>query len=633
MVCLSTWFGLQELRVFVPTLAYSLGELAPPTFVAAFALAMLTLVWLAAPLWRALGTFGAWAFPVGGLAVLRFLEQVNAHPSLDLALSGVAVVCFGILTATVPQHEHATGRGSRGLAVWPWALGAGLLVDTAARSLLLTVDLPWRRDALGHGATGVFSGLALWLLVEWARRWRGPDARRAGDPSLVATLPWMGVPVLLFLHATYFGQPSLLALPGGLHFPWAAGWTVFGYLLALGLAWGLLSRAGMDARDWPVVLLAGGALVLALSGAERGGWVAIVFWPVGQVTAFLLAALAGSGTWLAPPRGGGRWRGVLPIFLGWWTLVALAFFGEVLSAAWPGVVAAVLLAFWALWAVRLVLPGQTLRAIRRRLWERGGAVCGLALTMLVVGVGTAALPAPRPAPAVAPDALRVATYNVHRGFSAQGALDVEGLARTLAAAQVDVVGLNEVPRGRLLDGGVDVLLWLAHRLRLRAEFGATVGMLYGNALLSRYPIVGVRNVPFQAYHSEPRGCLVTTVQVDAQQVLVLVTHLAHEEGAAPVRAAQVSEVLDLWGGRSPAILLGDLNAEPGAPELANLRAAGWVDVAEALQEEPAATYPSAMPLRRIDYIFVTPDVRPVEILVPQTLASDHLPVVAAVRLP
>lgn len=633
LLCLATWFGLQELRVFIPTLAYTLGDLAPPAFVAGFALGLVALMWVAPLLWRAFGTFGAWVFPVGGLVVLRMLEQWSSSPPLDLVFSGVAVVSLAVLTVVAPQHEQATGRGARGMGVWPWALGAGVLLDTAARSLLLTVDLPWRRDVLGHGLTFVFGGLALWLLVEWVRRWSGPDARSGGDPSLVATMPWMAVPLFLFLHSERFGQVSLLASLGGLSFPWAAGWAVLGCLLALALGWALLSRAGMDAGDWPVVLLAGGALILALSGSARGGWVAVAFWPVGQAVAFLLVAFASSGPLLASPRPRGRWRGTLPVFLGWWAFAALLFAAEVQGAAWANHAAAVLLTFWALWAIRLVLPGQALRLVRRRLWERGGAACGVLLAVLVVGVGTALLPPPHTVLVPSQGPLRVATYNIHRGFNAQGSLDVEGLAHTLAEAQADVIGLNEVSRGRLLDGGVDVLLWLSHRLGMRAEFGPTVEGLYGNALLSRYPIVGVQNFPFETYHSEPRGCLLTTVQVGEGQVLVMVTHLDHEEEAAPERAAQVTGLLALWGKRTPAILMGDFNAEPGAPELANLRAAGWVDVAAALEDRPAPTFPAPMPVRRIDYIFITPEVQPVEVSVPPSLASDHLPVVAVLRLP
>jgi len=117
------------------------------------------------------------------------------------------------------------------------------------------------------------------------------------------------------------------------------------------------------------------------------------------------------------------------------------------------------------------------------------------------------------------------TYNIRRGFNADGTLDLEGLAETVEAVGPDVLSLNEVSRGRVVDGSVDTLLWLGRRLGMRHEFRANVGRVYGNALLSRHPIVGVRNFHFRTYHSEQRGCLVSTVQAGEGQVLFLATHL------------------------------------------------------------------------------------------------------------
>ncbi|MGQ9583790.1 MAG: endonuclease/exonuclease/phosphatase family protein [Anaerolineae bacterium] len=631
MLSLGTWFGLQELRVFIPSLAHTLGQWAPLTFIALYGLATLGLVWLTPLIWRGMGTFGAWTFTAGGLALLRLLEQLNGHPSLDLVLSTVSVFCFAAMTVVAAQHDLITGRGPRGMVLWPWALGIGLLLDTASRALLLTVDLPWRQDWLGHGVSAVLAGLALWLLVEWVRRWRGPQAHEVGDPSLISAFPWVGVPIFLALQVTCFGQVPLLAELGDLSFPWAAGWVICGNLVALSLAWVLLSRFGMDGKDWPVTLLAGGALVLTLSGIWRRGWLTPFLWLAGQAVAFLLVVLCLASPALSPSPRPGRWRGTLALFLGWVAFVCLLFGYEVYDARWALSVAGVGLTLGALWALRVTLPGQTLRVLRRRLWELAGLVSGVALTLLVVGGTSLSLGSPPAALPVELDTLRVMTYNVHRGFNADGALDLEGIARTIEAARPSVLSLNEVSRGRVMDGGVDLLLWLGRRLGMRYEFGPNVGGVYGNALLSRYPIVGVRNYPFQTFHSERRGCLATAVQVGERQVLFLATHLDHEEGAAPERAEQIREVLALWGKRQPAILLGDLNAEPGAPELSFLQPSGWQDAAAALTEKPAATFPAAMPVRRIDYIFLTADLEPLEVQVPTSLASDHRPVVAVVR--
>jgi len=117
------------------------------------------------------------------------------------------------------------------------------------------------------------------------------------------------------------------------------------------------------------------------------------------------------------------------------------------------------------------------------------------------------------------------TYNIRRGLNADGALDLEGIARTVEAVGPDVPSLNEVSRGRVMDGSVDTLLWLGRRLGMRRESGANVAGVYGNALLSRHPIVGVRNLHFQTCHSEQRGCQVGTVQAGEGRVLFLATYL------------------------------------------------------------------------------------------------------------
>jgi len=46
----------------------------------------------------------------------------------------------------------------------------------------------------------------------------------------------------------------------------------------------------------------------------------------------------------------------------------------------------------------------------------------------------------------------------------------------------------------------------------------------------------------------------------------------------------------------------------------------------------APTFPSPNPAVRLDYVFVSADVEPVTGAIPRTTASDHLPVVAQIRL-
>ncbi len=82
----------------------------------------------------------------------------------------------------------------------------------------------------------------------------------------------------------------------------------------------------------------------------------------------------------------------------------------------------------------------------------------------------------------------------------------------------------------------------------------------------------------------------------------------------------------------PVILLGDFNAAPDAPSIAALRAF-LTDTWTALYREPGYTIPVRKPNKRIDYIWLTPGAfAPVSMQVLSSEASDHLPIVAELRL-
>ena len=109
------------------------------------------------------------------------------------------------------------------------------------------------------------------------------------------------------------------------------------------------------------------------------------------------------------------------------------------------------------------------------------------------------------------------------------------------------------------------------------------------------------------------------------------THLQHT--SAVERRAQTERIVELLrSAKDPVVLVGDLNAEPGAPELAPL----WSRFADAWPrggEGDGFTYPSSGPRARIDYVLTTADV---DVEAARTLpspASDHLQLVADLVLP
>jgi len=110
-----------------------------------------------------------------------------------------------------------------------------------------------------------------------------------------------------------------------------------------------------------------------------------------------------------------------------------------------------------------------------------------------------------------------------------------------------------------------------------------------------------------------RNYLWAELDLGGGRLRLVVTHLHHVEGpeGARVRLAQIPRLLEGVAGRPATVLLGDFNAEPGSREIALLRGAGLTDALPAAggsaDDEP--TYSSDRPERRIDYLWLSPDLR------------------------
>ena len=129
-----------------------------------------------------------------------------------------------------------------------------------------------------------------------------------------------------------------------------------------------------------------------------------------------------------------------------------------------------------------------------------------------------------------------------------------------------------------------------------------------------------------------RAFMVAVVDVgEGDRLTVIATHLHHPREGGAERTPQVRALLDYWDGAERTVLLGDLNALPGDPEMELLRQAGLVDAFEAAGVAPPGyTSPSDDPQRRIDYIWVSEDLSAGAFVTRQSLASDHFAVAATI---
>jgi endonuclease/exonuclease/phosphatase family metal-dependent hydrolase len=242
--------------------------------------------------------------------------------------------------------------------------------------------------------------------------------------------------------------------------------------------------------------------------------------------------------------------------------------------------------------------------------------------------------------------LRILTYNVHSCRGVDGRLDVGRVADVIAAERPDIVALQELDVRRARTGKVDQAHAIAERLGMAFHFNAAFHVAeeqYGDAVLSALPIQLVKSGPLPTLPRvrglERRGALWVEVQVPGARPLQIVnTHL----GLVPAeQRAQAQHLLgEDWLGhptcRDPLILLGDFNATPRyaaykmiAARLTDARRAAGV-------RRGALTFPSRLPMLRIDHVFVGSGVAVRRLFASSgptaKLASDHLPLVADVEI-
>jgi endonuclease/exonuclease/phosphatase family metal-dependent hydrolase len=570
---------------------------------------------------------GAMAGAVFATSFLAPLVGLRFGPRRSVALSG-AILGVSTLLATISRNNVAdlvltvigVAAGTWWLSLFhasrpvdrpsplPVAVPIALAADVALRAAFRTVPVVDVTLAVA-GPLVLVAALVFFAAgissLGGERIWTRPGAR--GALALVA------LPALFFVAETGGTNGAQVALASGLGLgPEGARSTQLGMVLVgLGLASGalLLSRrhprgvsaalacavgAAMLWTHTPIVSLLGG-LVLAAGVVLAGA--AIPAAPLVATRSPLVVTLT--------------------VALGWLVFVGTAFgfyaFWAYQPAAW-GATAVVV-------AGALLVPGLTLPAWR---------ALPIALVPLVVAVPLLALvltPMP-PAPEQPRNNFRVMTYNIHQGFNAGQIPSLDQLVDVIARESPDVLLLQEVVRGWMIDEQHDSLGVLAERLGMQYVFGPNIGDLFGNAILSRFPMTDVRRVRFAAEPSlrhQPRGA----IGVRIGDVLIVTTHLDDIPDSSAIRQEQVRTILREWDGERIAIIAGDMNAAPADLEMSLLAEAGFGD----LGEPAGATTALSDPPRRIDYIWAIGLIGGAPRTVPALSASDHLPLVVNVTRP
>jgi endonuclease/exonuclease/phosphatase family metal-dependent hydrolase len=182
---------------------------------------------------------------------------------------------------------------------------------------------------------------------------------------------------------------------------------------------------------------------------------------------------------------------------------------------------------------------------------------------------------------------------------------------------------------------------LAELTGMRGAFGPTMshrlGFAYGNAVLSRHPIVGIRNYDLSVPRREPRGCVRVDVALAGTHVHFFCAHLGLHWRERRRQAAQLlsADILRDAALAYPLVLVGDFNSVSNRSAVPRWLRRQLVDAAIAARNE-APTFPSFFPLLRLDHCYVGETIRVVTVDVVRSAearrASDHLPVVAELEV-
>jgi endonuclease/exonuclease/phosphatase family metal-dependent hydrolase len=237
------------------------------------------------------------------------------------------------------------------------------------------------------------------------------------------------------------------------------------------------------------------------------------------------------------------------------------------------------------------------------------------------------LPEEETAASLNPWPLTVATYNIHGAVGTDGRFDPSRVAAVLHEMRADIIALQEVPLGGTHTP--NVLTTLQRATGFVAAEGPACDRperRFGNAVLSRYPILSMRAVDLSFGSREPRGALDADVDCHGHLLRIVATHL----GLRPAeRRDQVNRLLQTFDTEEmPVILLGDINEWFMWGK--SLRV-----LASHFQSVPAPrTFPSRRPVFALDRIWIRPRHRLVHVEAHATplarVASDHLPLIARI---
>ena len=229
--------------------------------------------------------------------------------------------------------------------------------------------------------------------------------------------------------------------------------------------------------------------------------------------------------------------------------------------------------------------------------------------------------------------VRVVTYNIHSCVGVDRRYDPSRISTVLQEIDADIACLQEVAASRRSERHADQWAYLGVATGCRVVTGTGVcqpRLRFGNAILSRFPVLAARLIDLTVAGHEPRGAIDADLLIGERVLRVIATHFglhaAERRQQANQLMAALREPLPAKRREAHAVLLmGDLNEWRG-------RRGAIRSLDRSLGPSAAApTFPSWMPVLALDRIYADGPAVLSDVGVYRSplarLASDHLPLV------
>lgn len=616
MIALSTLLGIQVFKVFLSLVVNYFRERPSVSLyeVAIYVFVVFLATILSGLLLRYIRSRSIILILFGGLGIVRIILQLVYWGPFNLALSGLGVVLWissiVFITAYIPRSSKKVNHINGFLA--------GFLIYLLIYGISGTLDLVWQRvppvNVLVISIASVYLFSVFSTFIRSEKRYIYYDSLNAF--STIIILPaWLFLEIFKYLNIaalnavtglTYEISFLLVIVAAILAFAYISLYgkaktrPVFGVLSAVFMIYSLLPHLSPATYIVQVILGQAGMFWMFLSIFEKNHAGSVKRTPWKTSTAFMT---------------GGIMAAIL-IFIYYaaydirlpfenWVMVLLA-----------GIFVAVL--------------GMISSIYSRTTKDRPIHIKPAAFLLLLLMIPLVMMIPPRDADIAEQekDTLKVMTYNIHQGFDIDGFLSLDEIIKTIEETAPDIIALQEVSRGWLINATNDNLHVLASRLDMDYIFMPASDDIWGNAILSKYPISKIKS-GFLPREQAPlrRSYLLANIEVEGQKSInVMCVHIHHIEGEGKIREKQVEALLEEWGGLEKTLVLGDFNAISSDAEIKKMLQASFKDTARELKKEGLPTWVHYEPIRRIDYIFATPDIGLLDLDVTYSRASDHLPV-------